>query len=101
VSVAPTPTDGISLPDQYEIRVASHLHPRWDASFEGFELIRDSDGTTILRGPIVDQASLHGVLRKVRDLGVVLISVTSTPDGGGTAQPADLPAPDPRDTPPA
>lgn len=101
MSVTPTPIGGISLPDQYEIRVASHLHPRWDASFEGFQLIRDSDGTTVLRGPIVDQAALHGVLRKVRDLGVVLISVTSASKGGEAARPVQLPAPDARDRPPA
>jgi hypothetical protein len=79
VSLTPGPADGIALPDQYEIRLSGHLPTRWNASFDGFRLTRDSDGTTILRGRVVDQAALHGVLRKIRDLGVPLISVTRVP----------------------
>jgi hypothetical protein len=61
---------------QYEIRVTGHLDSRWAAWFDGLTLIRADDGTTVLRGPIVDQAALHGVLQKLRDIGVPLISVT-------------------------
>lgn len=61
---------------QYEIRVAGHLDSRWAAWFDGLRLTRTDDGTTVIRGPIVDQAALHGVLQKLRDLGVPLISLT-------------------------
>jgi len=61
---------------QYEIRVTGHLNARWEAWFDGLSLTRADDGTTVIRGPIVDQAALHGVLQKLRDIGVPLISVT-------------------------
>jgi len=61
---------------QYEIRVAGHLDSRWAAWFDGLSLTRTDDGATVIRGPIVDQAALHGVLQKLRDLGVPLISLT-------------------------
>jgi hypothetical protein len=61
---------------QYEIRVTGHLNARWAAWFDGLSLTRADDGTTVIRGPIVDQAALHGVLQKLRDIGVPLISVT-------------------------
>ena len=80
MSVTPGPADDIALPDQYEIRLSGHLPTRWEASFDGFQLSREPDGTTALVGRIVDQAALHGLLRKVRDLGVPLISVTQVPD---------------------
>lgn len=61
---------------QYEIRVTGHLDTRWAAWFDGLTLTRADDGTMVIRGPIVDQAALHGVLQKLRDLGVPLISLT-------------------------
>jgi hypothetical protein len=61
---------------QYEIRVTGHLDTRWAAWFDGLSLTRADDGITVIRGPIVDQAALHGVLHKLRDIGVPLISVT-------------------------
>ena len=63
-------------PPRYEIRLTGHLHPRWSAWFDGLCLIREADGSTVLRGAVVDQAALHGVLQKVRDLGLPLVSVT-------------------------
>jgi hypothetical protein len=63
-------------PPRYEIRLQGHLGSRWAAWFDGLSLTNDSDGTTALRGPLVDQAALHGVLQKVRDTGLPLISVT-------------------------
>ena len=60
---------------QYEIRVTGHLNSRWAAWFDGLSLTWADDGTTVIRGPIVDQAALHGVLQKLRDLGIPLISV--------------------------
>ena len=60
---------------QYEIRLQSHLDPRWAAWFDGLTLTHESDGTTVIHGPVVDQAALHGLLQKVRDLGLPLVSV--------------------------
>ena len=59
-----------------EIRLKGHLDARWADWFGGLRLTRESDGTTVLRGPVVDQAALHGLLRKVGDLGLPLLSVT-------------------------
>ena len=59
----------------YEIRVKGHLNARWADWFDGLTLTQESDGTTLLSGPIVDQAALHGLLGKVRDLGLPLIAV--------------------------
>jgi len=61
---------------QYEIRLKGRLDARWATWFDGLRLTHEADGTTSLRGPVVDQAALHGLLQKVRDLGVPLISVT-------------------------
>ena len=61
---------------QYDIRVQGHLDARWAAWFDGLSLTNESDGTTVINGPVVDQAALHGVLQKLRDLGVPLVSVT-------------------------
>jgi hypothetical protein len=71
-------------PVQYEIRVTGHLSSRWAAWFDGLSLDREDDGTTVIRGPIVDQTALHGVLQKLRDLGVPLISVTQLRPEGET-----------------
>lgn len=62
----------------YELRVAGHLDPQWSAWFDGLAIVQFGDGTTVLRGIRLDQAELHGVLTKIRDLGVTLISVTPT-----------------------
>lgn len=77
-------------PDRYEIRVKGHLADRWAAWFEGMTLTRRADGTTVIDGPVIDQSALHGLLRKVSDLGLPLVSVTPTP-GIGTSTAADLP----------
>jgi hypothetical protein len=59
----------------YEIRVQGHLDPRWSEWFNGLTMTYDSDDTTVLRGPLVDEAALHGVLIKVRDLALPLLAV--------------------------
>jgi hypothetical protein len=79
-------------PDRYEIRLKGHLADRWTAWFDGMTLTRQTDGTTILDGPIADQSALHGLLRKVSDLGLPLVSVTPT-SGIRTSTAADLPHP--------
>ena len=61
---------------RYEIRLAGHLDARWAAWFDGLTVSHEVDGTTLISGPIVDQAALHGLLRRVRDLGLPLVSVT-------------------------
>ena len=61
---------------QYEIRLKGHLETRWAAWFDGLSLTQESDGTTVIRGSVIDQAALHGLLSKVRDLGLPLIAVT-------------------------
>jgi hypothetical protein len=63
-------------PGRYEIRLEGHLESRWAAWFDGLSLTNESDGTTVLEGPVVDQSALHGLLQKVRDLGLALVSVT-------------------------
>ena len=59
----------------YEIRIKGHLSPQWIDWFEGLTITREANGETRLTGPVVDQTALHGLLRKVRDLGLPLISV--------------------------
>ena len=74
-------TEDQGAPGQYEIRVKGHLADRWADWFDGMTLTREDHDTTLLTGPVVDQAALHGLLKRVRDLGTPLISVTRlTPD---------------------
>ena len=61
---------------RYEIRLKGHLDSRWAAWFDGLGLTHESDGTTITSGLVADQAALHGLLQKVRDTGLPLVSVT-------------------------
>ena len=58
----------------YQIRIKGHLGPRWSGWFEGLAITQQEGGETLLTGPVSDQAALHGLLRKVRDLGMPLIS---------------------------
>jgi hypothetical protein len=74
-------TEDQDEPGRYEIRLKGHLDARWANRFEGLSLSYGSDGTTVLSGPVVDQAALHGVLRKVRDLGLPLLSVIEVEPG--------------------
>lgn len=62
-------------PADYELRVEGHLDENWSTWFDGMAVTREDDGTTTLRGLVADQAALHGLLTKVRDLAVTLISV--------------------------
>ena len=62
-------------PGCYEIRLKGHLDARWADQFEHMSFTHASDGTTILAGPLADQAALYGLLRKVRDLGLPLLAV--------------------------
>jgi hypothetical protein len=62
-------------PGHYEIRLQGHLGRRWAAWFDDMTVANESDGTTVLRGYVVDQSALHGLLHKVRDIGLPLVSV--------------------------
>lgn len=64
-----------SQPMVYEIRIKGHLSCQWTEWFGGLNITMEEDGETLLTGPVVDQAALHGLLKKVRDLGLPLISV--------------------------
>jgi len=67
---------------RYEIRLRGRLDARWATWFDELSLSTESGGTTVLRGPVADQAALHGLLQKVRDIGLPLISVTHVdPEG--------------------
>ena len=68
-------TENHHEPGVYEIRLKGHLDDKWAAWFDGLTITREDNGETLLRGSVVDQAALHGVLRKVRDLGLPLIAV--------------------------
>ena len=66
----------------YEIRVRGHLEARWANQFDGLTITLEENGSTLLSGPLADQAALHGILKKVRDLGLTLLSVNSVkPEG--------------------
>ena len=61
-------------PMVYQIRIEGHLGPTWTAWFGDVSITLEDNGETLLTGPVVDQAALHGLLRKIRDLGMPLIS---------------------------
>jgi hypothetical protein len=66
---------GPAEPARYELHVQGVLEPRWSAWFEGLQVSSDERGQTTITGPVADQAALHGLLAKVRDLGLPLLSV--------------------------
>ena len=68
-------------PINYQIRILGHLGPQWMSWFDGLTIMLEEDGNTLLSGPVIDQAALHGILKKVRDLGMPLLSVNSVGHG--------------------
>ena len=70
-----------AVPELYEIRLKGHLESRWADRFDGLTITLEEDGNTLLSGLIADQAALHGLLKKVRDLGMPLISVSPVEPG--------------------
>ena len=78
-------TEGSYEPGLYEIRIKGHLDDRWADWFEGLTITLEDNGDTLLTGPVVDQAALHGLLRKVRDLGIPLLSVNRVDAGQADA----------------
>ena len=73
-----------SQPMVYQIRVKGHLGHEWTDWFEGLTITLEEDGDTLLTGPVIDQAALHGLLKKVRDLGMPLVSVSPLEHGPST-----------------
>jgi hypothetical protein len=68
-------------PSSYQIRLKGHLNPQWATYFDGFTLTNSEHGEALLTGVIRDQAALHGVLAKIRDLGLPLLSVNNMANG--------------------
>jgi hypothetical protein len=81
------PADHPQASGRYQIRLKGHLGSRWASWFDGMTLTNQSDGSTLIEGPVVDQAALHGLLRTLRDIGLPLLSVTQVEP----ATPADVP----------
>ena len=75
-----TPAPDRSEAERYEVRLKGHLDAHWTAWFDGMIVSRQSDGTTVISGPVADQAALHGLLQRVRDLGLPLVSVDRVED---------------------
>ena len=68
-------------PAVYRIRIRGHLTPQWADWFEGLTIKPEDDGSTLLSGSVIDQAALHGILKKIRDLGMPLLSVDLSKPG--------------------
>jgi hypothetical protein len=79
------PTTDPSQPKVYQIRIEGHLGREWSAWFEGLAITALDNGETLLTGPVVDQAALHGLLKKVRDVGMPLLSVNRVTPGHADA----------------
>ncbi len=79
--------DGSGL---YEIRLKGHLDNRWADRFGGLTITLEDNGDTLLTGPVIDQAALHGLLKKVRDLGMTLVSVSPVEPGPADAERSDV-----------
>ena len=78
-------------PTVYQIKVKGQLSADWCAWFDGMTITQDATGATLITGPVADQAALHGLLRKVRDLGLTLLALSSSEQGelDGLAADAD------------
>jgi hypothetical protein len=84
-----TTAEGTPHTGWYRIQVKGHLTARWATRFDGMTLTPQDDGSTLIQGPVVDQAALHGLLAQVRDTGLPLLSVTEI---GGDPAPDTSPA---------
>ena len=89
-STTGAPADAHEPVQHYEIRVKGHLPPRWSTWFEGMTIEPDgTEGTTVISGPVVDQAALHGLLQRLRDVAIPLVSlvpVSPKPETAGASQ---------------
>ncbi len=80
-----SPKKDADQPTVYQIRVKGHLGSRWTDWFEGLAITLEDNGETLLTGPVADQAALHGLLKKVRDVGLPLVSVVCLKPGQADA----------------
>jgi hypothetical protein len=87
----PVPDADAAEPSVYELRIEGHLGPQWSDWFGGLTITPDAEGNTLVAGPVVDQAALHGVLKRIRDLGMPLVSVNRVARGQADAMPSDRP----------
>ena len=87
----PDPQPDPGQPTIYVVRIDGHLDREWSDWFEGLAVTLAEDGTTLLSGPVADQAALHGLLKKVRDLGAPLISVNPVEPDLRDSSPRDRP----------
>ena len=95
----PSPDNEPRRAGRYAIRVRGHLDARWEAWFEGLRLRHETDGVTVIDGLLADQAALHGVLQRVRDIGLPLISVTRIAEEARGTDPGSPPPSDPHHLP--
>ena len=93
ISGTQSSAEGRSESGTYEIRLAGHLDKRWSAWFDGLRITPQTDGTTVLLAQVVDQAALHGLLHKVRDLALPLISVARIEPAAPSPAPTHQPTP--------
>jgi len=84
MSNTPDPKIDSAHPVIYQIRLKGQLNSQWTDWFDGLSITLDEDGETLLTGPVIDQAALHGLLRRVRDLGMQLVSVNPVEPGPAT-----------------
>jgi hypothetical protein len=87
------PETGPGQPMVYQIRIKGHLGPQWTDWFEGLTITLEDNGHTLLTGLVVDQAALHGLLKKMRDLGLPLVSVCAKELGQAVASDVNPPGP--------
>jgi hypothetical protein len=80
-----TPAQERNEPGSYEIRIKGHLDDEWAGWFDGLTIKLEENGDTLITGPVIDQAALHGLLKKVRDLGMPLVSVNRVGRGPADA----------------
>ena len=95
MSITSGPDGTTNQPTIYHIRIQGHLGRQWAGRFEELSITLEDDGTTLLTGPVVDQAALHGILRRIRDLGITLISINSagaSPNNSSEIGSGDQPA---------
>jgi hypothetical protein len=81
MSNTPDSTIDPSQPMVYQIRIAGQLGSQWADWFEGLTITPDDNGDTLITGPVIDQAALHGLLKKVRDLGLPLLALQRVEPG--------------------
>jgi hypothetical protein len=82
MSNTPESIPASSQPVIYQIKIEGHLRAQWAEWFEGLTVTLEPDGTTLFSGPVIDQAALYGLLKKVRDLGLPLLAVNTLPVKG-------------------